>query len=82
MADVVDRIAPAAAPAKAAPVVVAVTDEQLALNVLRRAVEDDAAEGDLPETAIRTLVIHLGRGLPQKFAGIADALERHLERNR
>lgn len=116
MADVVDRIAPAPAnPAK--------TDEDLALEILRRAVDDEQAEGDLPEAAIATLVnylgiarymemdtderallcdegemeealararlgeftdcaIHLGRGLPQKFAGIADALERHLERSR
>ena len=56
MADVVDRIAPFAAPSQPAE---AMTDEQLALNVLRRAVEDDAAEGDMPEAAIRTLVNYL-----------------------
>ncbi len=123
MADVVDRIAPASAPAYVAPAMPAMTDEQLALKVLRRAIEDEPAEGDLPEAAIRTLVnylgiaafmerdeeakaldcdegemeealararlgeftdcvIHLGRGLPPKFTGIADALERHLERSR
>lgn len=118
MDDVVDRLS--AAPANpAAPITEAMTDEQLALNVLRRAVEDDPAEGDLPEAAIRTLVnylgishfmerddeakaldcnegemeealararlgeftdcvIHLGRGLPRKFGGIADALEKAL----
>ncbi|MBN9450492.1 MAG: hypothetical protein J0I42_00960 [Bosea sp.] len=27
-------------------------------------------------------VIHFGRSLPRRFIGIADALERHLERSR
>lgn len=31
---------------------------------------------------IEDCIIHLGRGLPPEFAGIADALEREMERGR
>jgi hypothetical protein len=46
-------------------------------------------EGELDEALARArlgeiedCIIHLGRGLPPEFAGIADALERELERGR
>lgn len=46
-------------------------------------------EGELDESLARArlgefvdCVIHLGRGLPPRYQGIADALERELERGR
>lgn len=60
MADVVDRIAPAAAPAKAAE---PKSRDALALDavkVIRRVIEGEGAQGDNVESAIETLKEHFG----------------------
>lgn len=54
--------------------------------------EDNTVASDEPELEealararlgeFHDCVIHLGRSLPRRFIGIADALERHLERSR
>lgn len=127
MADVVDRIAPAAARANPAEATSRNAVALNALKVLRRVIEGDAYAGDDVEAEIDTLrehfnlpappsgdaddeddlnfdefdvaemqealararcgqiedcIIHLGRALPQEFSGIADALERSVERRR
>lgn len=123
MADVVDRIAPAKAPAKLEEHHSPNTVARGHINVLRRAINDTPEDEDDVHEALNGLlkhfdmpslpdlgeedntvpcdepeleealararlgeftdcVIHLGRALPRKFMGIADALERHLERSR
>lgn len=53
---------------------------QRALALNRNAMHEALARARRGE--IEDCIIHLGRGLPPEFAGIADALERQLERGR
>lgn len=60
MADVVDRIAPATAPAKAAEPKSRDALALDALKVIRRVIEGEGAQGDDVESAIETLKEHFG----------------------
>lgn len=53
---------------------------QRALSLDRNEMHEALARARRGE--IEDCIIHLGRGLPPEFAGIADALEREMERGR